>query len=178
MPIVGQLVGSLLDVFGAHHAQAVKTEQAVLCQAEPDANNFLRGIDTAVAQGQLTPDQAAQALDQGYQNFLQEVAGVTKTGSKCNAGCVYEKCFQAAILKRKQDYAMMKANYVSGSQGVPGGAVSAVAGAVSEVASTAASLLDFGAPETAQGAKATFLMVGVILLAVIFVSMASRGGKK
>jgi hypothetical protein len=177
VPVVGGIVSALTGIFTAHHAQAVKTEQQVLCAAEPDANNFLRGIDSAVAQGQITMDQAAAALDQGYQNYLQEVSGIIKTGSKCNAACVYSKCFQAAILKRKQDYAFNAASYVAGSQGVPGGVVSAVAGAVSAAVSTAASVLDFGAPDTAQNGKAVFIVGGLVLLGAILFFHFSGGRK-
>jgi hypothetical protein len=177
VPVVGNILSALTGIFTAHHAQAVKTEQQVLCAAEPDANNFLRGIDSAVAQGQITTDQAAAALDQGYQNYLQEVSGIIKTGSKCNAACVYSKCFQAAILKRKQDYALITVRYAGGSQGLPGGVVSAVAGTVSAAVSTAASVVDFGMPDTAQNGKLVFIIGGLVLLgAVLF--FHSAGGRK
>ncbi len=137
IPVVGgaisSLAGLVLKPF-QHHAQAVKTEQATLCQAVPDANNFLRGIDAAVASGQLDRDTAAQALEQGFQNWRAEVAGILKdSGGKCNAACGFEKAFRAAIEKRKQDYALAGAQNSSGAQGLLHGVVNAFEGAVSTV---------------------------------------------
>src|SRR5712691_2888649 len=59
IPVVGGTLQKIFGIFGAHHASAVRNEQAVLCQAVPDANNFLRSIDAAVAQGQIDVATAA-----------------------------------------------------------------------------------------------------------------------
>src|SRR5258708_3711292 len=139
IPIAGPL---LTKIFGAinpiaHHAAAVKKEQATLCQAVPDANNFLRGIDAAVAQGQIDFATATQALEQGYQDFRAEIAAILQdTGGKCNAACVYEKHFRAAVEMRKQNYAIATAQNAVGAQGVAGGVVSAVTGAAGNLVST------------------------------------------
>lgn len=133
IPIAGPL---LTKIFGAinpiaHHAAAVKKEQATLCQAVPDANNFLRGIDAAVAQGQVDISQAAQILEQGYTNWLVEVKGIIKfgAGKNCNAACVYAKAFRAAIEMRKLNYSIISAQQGAGAQGVAGGVINAVSSA-------------------------------------------------
>jgi hypothetical protein len=134
VPEIGGLLKSLAGAFQMHHAAAVRNEQATLCQAVPAANNFLRGIDTAVSLGQMDTATAAQTLDQGFQNWLAQVKPILKdTGGKCNAACVYEKAFRAAIEKRKQDYALIDAQNSSGAQGLLGGVVNAVNDAASTV---------------------------------------------
>lgn len=130
IPIAGPLLSKIFGAVNpiAHHAAAVKTEQATLCQAVPDANNFLRGIDAAVAQGQIDTNQAAQVLEQGYTNWLVEVKGIIKfgAGKNCNAACVYAKAFRAAIEMRKLNYSIIAAQQGAGAQGVAGGVVNAV----------------------------------------------------
>src|SRR5260370_2224135 len=114
IPVVGATLSKIFGVFGAHHAAAVKTEQATLCKAVPDANAFLRGIDSALAQGQIDVATAAQALEEGYQNWLQGASGILQgnilpsdgRGGKCNAACDYGKAFRAAIENRKANYAI------------------------------------------------------------------------
>lgn len=105
VPVVGSLLGSLSGLLTGHHQAAVRNEQLTLCQAVPAATSFLQGIDQLVETGQLSPTAAAAALDQGFQNWRGMVSGILKdTGGKCNAACCYEKYFQAAIAKRKNDY--------------------------------------------------------------------------
>jgi hypothetical protein len=114
VPFVGQFLQVLTGGIFAHHAGAVKREQAVLCQAVPIAVAFLEGIDQLVASGQLDAKTAAAAMDQGYQNWHPQIVSILQdTGGKCNAACFYEKNFQAAIAGRKRRYAMMGQGIVS-----------------------------------------------------------------
>jgi hypothetical protein len=150
VPVVGGALKAALGIFTAHHAQAVKTEQATLCQAVPDANNFLRSIDALVASGQLDPASAVAAMQQGFQQWRGEVGAILKdTGGKCNAACVYEKCFQAAIEKRKLDYAAAAAGNTRGANGVIGGAVNLLNGAPISSPSAGAAPVLSGTPVSA-----------------------------
>jgi hypothetical protein len=134
VPVVGGVLKTIFGAFGAHHANAVRNEQATLCTAVPDANNFLRGIDTAIATGQLDTASAAQALEQGYQNWRGEVGAILQdTGGHCNAACIYEKAFRAAIEFRKQNFALIDAQQQSGAQGLLQGVVDAAQGVISTV---------------------------------------------
>ena len=130
IPIVGSALssvfGKVVGIFGAHHAAAVKLEQATLCQAVPDANNFLRQIDSLVSTGQMDVATAAQALEQGYSNWRDEVRAVLQDRGKCNEACQYENMFRAAIENRKQAYAIVVSQNAAGGQGVVGGVVSAI----------------------------------------------------
>jgi hypothetical protein len=150
VPIVGGALKGLFSAFTGHHAQAVRTEQATLCQAVPDANNFLRSIDALVQSGQLDAAGAANAMEQGFQQWLGEVRGILKdTGGKCNAACVYEKCFRAAIEKRKLDYAAGAVGDIRGANGVIGGAINLLTGAPVDSLSAGVTPLHSGALESA-----------------------------
>jgi hypothetical protein len=188
IPVVGGALSKIVGIFGAHHAAAVKTEQATLCQAVPDANNFLRGIDAAIAQGQIDAPTATQAMEQGYQNWLAEVKAILQdTGGHCNAACVYEKCFRACIEKRKQDYALKATAVAAQSQGVFGGVVNAVSSVVSSVqqalSPTGSTILSTpavvqaGLTPARQGTLAVFVIGGVILLGFSLFSNLFGGNK-
>jgi len=196
VPIVGGTLQKIFGIFGAHHAAAVKTEQATLCQAVPDANNFLRSIDAALAQGQIDVSTAAQALEQGYEQWLPEIQGIMQEhGDTCNAACIYRKAFRAAIEKRKQDYAIITAQNAAGAQGVSGGVVSTmtagvssfarrVVGAVSDVLSggsapaSSPALAQAGLTPARQSTLALFLVGGVVLLSVALFSNLFGGNSK
>jgi len=185
IPIAGPLLSKLFNVINplAHHAAAVKTEQATLCRAVPEANNFLRQIDAAVSQGQLDVATAAQALEQGYQNWLVEVKPIYKTGAgkNCNAACVYAKAFRAAIEMRKQNYALIQNSAASGAQGVVGGVVNAVENAFTSIASSLTgssqpSLAQAGLTPARQSSMAIFLVIaGLGVSAFVFAKLF--GGK-
>ena len=196
IPIVGGSLAKIFGVFGAHHAAAVKTEQATLCRAVPDANNFLRGIDSAVATGQIDITTAAQALEQGYQAWLPEIQAIIKEGGNtCNAACIYRKAFRAAIEKRKQDYAIIASQNRVGAQGVSGvvnavtntaGSIfSRIAGAVSSFtknllpsSSSSASLDQAGLTSTRQSSLALVLVAGVAVLSIALFSNLFGGNGK
>jgi len=187
IPVVGSTLSKIFSALNpvAHHAAAVRTEQATLCEAVPNANNFLRGIDSAVAMRQIDVATAAQALEQGYMQWLLEVKPILQnTGGKCNAACVYAKAFRAAIEKRKQDYAIIAAQNAAGAQGVVGGVVNALTGAASSFASaflpssSPAVLGQAGLTAPRQSMLATFLLIGGVLVGVaVFARLFSGGGK-
>ncbi len=185
IPIVGGIAKTLLGALTGHHAAAVKNEQATLCRAVPDANNFLRGIDAAVVGGQLDTATAAQALEQGFANWRAEVSSILKdTGGKCNAACVFEKAFRAAIEKRKQDYALSSNTLASAAQGVLGGVVDAVGGAVSSVEQvvtgvpSASALQQAGFSPARQSSLAGVLLIGGLLVSAVVFSKFLSGRTK
>src|SRR5258708_40151530 len=61
IPIIGGVLSGIVSAFGAHHAAAVKQEQAVLCVEEPGMIAFLRSLDAAVLPG-ADPATASPAL--------------------------------------------------------------------------------------------------------------------
>jgi hypothetical protein len=129
IPVVGGLLSAALGAFGAHHAAAVKLEQATLCSEVPGIQNLLAMVDQAVRQG-ADLGQATAALESGYQTFVSRTQKIFKS---CNAACDYQKYVRAAIEYRKQNYALIAAQNAAGSQGVIGGVVNAVTGAVNSL---------------------------------------------
>jgi hypothetical protein len=124
---IGLIFGKIFGAISAGHAHAVAAEQTALCQAVPTANQFLQQIDGAFQSGQVTPDQASALLDQVLGQYAQGVAGIIKrTGSACNAACVYQRILEAIVAKRKAVYtdqaaAAAAANAApSSSAGAPG----------------------------------------------------------
>jgi hypothetical protein len=134
VPVVGGILSTVVGAFGAHHAAAVKQEQAILCAEVPGIQAFLRSIDAAVFQGGADTGAATQAMESAYSTFVSRTSPIFKT---CNAACDYRKYVRAAIEYRKLNYSMRTASQESAAQGVLGGAVSGAAssfvGAVSSV---------------------------------------------
>ncbi len=186
IPIIGGVLSGIVSAFGAHHAAAVKQEQAVLCAEVPGIIAFLRSVDAAVLQG-ADPATASQALDSAYATFEQRTQIIFKS---CNAACDYRKYVRAAIEFRKQNYALMVAQNAKGAQGVLGGVVNAVTGAVNSLLPTtpgagaspayaAAGILGAGGftLNSAQAKLAIIFVVGSIFVGgiVFIVSSAKRG---
>lgn len=190
IPIVGGLLSGVLGAFGAHHAAAVKLEQATLCAEVPGIKSLLATIDQAVAQG-ADLNQAIQALENGYTTFVSRTQRIYKS---CNAACDYQKYVRAAIEFRKQNYALIAASNQAGSQGVVGGVVNAVSGAVSSLlpntpgsaptvaqAYSAAGVLGGGgfSLNPAQAKVAIIFVVGFIVVSsVVFIVRAGAGANK
>jgi hypothetical protein len=82
---VALAVAGIQDIF-AHHAQAVANEQATLCSVSNYFNPLLRKIDTAVQQGQITPDQGILYVKQVGNQAINGLQGIYKP---CNASCWY-----------------------------------------------------------------------------------------
>lgn len=91
---VSSIVG-LFSTLVQHHAQAVKTEQTVLCSAVPAANNYLSIIAAAVSSGQATPEAGINALESLKGDFRSAVGSIYKD---CNAACVMNMELDAIIL--------------------------------------------------------------------------------
>ena len=194
IPVVGGALSGLAGLVTApfaHHKQAVKTENATLCAAVPDANNFLRGIDAALAQGQIDRATAVQLMEQGYQNWLPEIAGIIKEGGNtCNAACIMRKQFRAAIEKRKQDYAIVDAQTASASQNILHGVSNAVRGvadalgfgnggvSASDGSPSGSALVQAGLTPARQTSLAMTLMVGGVLVLGVFWFEFIRRAKK
>src|SRR5258708_1360393 len=186
IPIIGGVLSGIVGAFGAHHAAAVKQEQAVLCAEVPGIIAFLRSVDAAVLQG-ADPDTASRALDSAYATFEQRTQIIFKS---CNAACDYRKYVRAAIEFRKQNYALMVAQNAKGAQGVLGGVVNAVTGAVNYLLPTtpgaspayaAAGILGAGG-FTLNSAQAKLAMIfadgSVFVGGIVFiVSSASWGAR-
>jgi len=185
IPVVGGFLKKAFGAFGAHHAAAVKNERATACEAVPAANTFLRQIDAALTSGEIDVATAAQALEQGYQEWLPSIQGIIQEhGNTCNAGCIYRKSFRAAIEMRKQNYALITAQNSAGAQGVAGGVVNAVKGAVSSFVSavtggrsSSPALAQAGLTPARQNTLALFVAVGIALVSVAVVSNFFGGSK-
>jgi hypothetical protein len=131
VPVVGNLLSSVVGVFGAHHAAAVKQEQSILCANVPAIQAFLRSIDVAVSQGADT-GAATQAMEAAYSMFVARTQPIFKN---CNAACDYRKYVRAAIEYRKLGYSLRTVAQESASQGVLGGVVDVVNSAAASVSS-------------------------------------------
>ena len=167
VPFVGNFLNAIVGGVLGHHGQAVKQEQATLCQAVPIATAFLQGIDQLVQSGQLDPATAGAALDQGFQNWRPLVQNIIKdTGGKCNAACAYERYFQCAIAGRKAQYAAAQGFVSVGSPALT--PAQAVAG-VSPVLASA------GFTQSSQSTLATFVLVGGGVLVGVVVLSILRG---
>jgi hypothetical protein len=65
VPVIGAVIGLITGIIGiisAHHAQAVATQNELLCQLVPGANQALQTLDAGLAGGSITPSQASSAL--------------------------------------------------------------------------------------------------------------------
>jgi hypothetical protein len=91
LPGIGIAVQAIQQIF-AHHAQAVATEQATICQVAGVLNQVFAYYDTLVATGQLDPSDAYV----GMQNFLNQASEQLQSIEKtCNAACVYQGIIKA-----------------------------------------------------------------------------------
>lgn len=131
VPVVGGLLSSVAGAFGAHHAAAVRQEQAILCANVPGIQAFLRSIDDAVLQGADT-GAATQAMEAAYSLFVSRTQPIFKN---CNAACDYRKYVRAAIEYRKLNYSLRTVAQESASQGVLGGVVNVARSVASSVSS-------------------------------------------
>lgn len=105
VPVVGQILDSVVSLVALpfqHHAQAVKTEQATLCQLVPPINQFLRQLDEALITGEIDGQTALAAMDQfasGWKDAAKPI--YQENRGKCNAACAYYKYMLAAMGMRK-----------------------------------------------------------------------------
>jgi hypothetical protein len=86
LPGIGIAVQAITQIF-MHHAQAVITEQQVICQVSGVINQVIAYYDAQVKSGALAPSTAYS----GMQNFFAQCNGKLATiYKKCNASCQYE----------------------------------------------------------------------------------------
>ncbi|HLW53237.1 MAG TPA: hypothetical protein VKW06_10380 [Candidatus Angelobacter sp.] len=114
------LAGGVMELFGAlfgHHAAKVRQEQQIICAVVAACNDTFNTIDQLVQSGQISGQQASQALDALYSQLLQNVQPILKQDSgHCNAACFILAEARGVIGKRKDQYSrMVPANAPPGS---------------------------------------------------------------
>jgi len=120
-------ITALFGTIFSHHAQAVATENRILCASGPAANNYLQIIDQAVATGKATPAQAKQALQSLLADYTSTVQPIIKNNSgQCNAACVELKELTAIVAYKSSVYDDM-ANAAATSSAAGAGPTSAPA---------------------------------------------------
>lgn len=86
-------IGTIANIFGAHHQAALKKEGDTLNGAVPASAQAIQQIVAAVNAGQLDSASASGYLDQVVSAYDQAVTGITNNpgatadSSKCNAAC-------------------------------------------------------------------------------------------
>lgn len=110
---VMQLFGA---IFGAHSAK-VQQEKQIICAVVRSINDSLSAIDQLYSSGQISPDQAMQALDSLYPQLQQSVQPILKSDKDhCNAACFILAEARGVIAKRKDQYSRIPpANAPAGS---------------------------------------------------------------
>lgn len=110
-PVVGQVIAGAIAIFAAvsavfqHHTLAVQEEQTILCSITPKLNDALQGLDNAVANGQITLQDAFQGLQALQAAYLQSVQPILKnTTTACNAACVIDRGFVALFMYKAYQY--------------------------------------------------------------------------
>lgn len=108
VPIVGAILDTAINIFQSisqHHTLAVQQEQTVLCTITPAINNALIGLDNAVANGQITLQDALNGLQTLQDAYEQKVVPIIKrTSSACNAACVIDRGFVALFMYKAYQY--------------------------------------------------------------------------
>jgi hypothetical protein len=76
VPVIGTVIGlitTIVGIIGAHHAQAVATQDELLCQLVPAVNNAWQTIDAGLAAGSITPAQASSSYSSLQTQFTSGV---------------------------------------------------------------------------------------------------------
>lgn len=110
-PVVGQIIAGAVAVFAAissllaHHSLAVEQEQSILCAIVPKVNDAIQGLDEAVANGSVTPQQANTGLNNIQNSYIQNVQSIIKANAaQCNAACVIDRAVIALMLYKSYQY--------------------------------------------------------------------------
>jgi hypothetical protein len=103
------IVVAILSVIFAHHAQAVAQEQELECTATAAANNSLNVLAEGVQSGQISPTDAATALNTLYSNYAAMVKPSWGTSPYCNANCELQILMQAMVLYWQSQFTAMAA---------------------------------------------------------------------
>jgi hypothetical protein len=77
-------ISSIVGIFGAHHAAAVKTEEDTNCAVATGYNQAASSIEQAVMQGVLPPDQGSALITQVVAQLDPVLARIAKN---CNVSC-------------------------------------------------------------------------------------------
>lgn len=115
IPVVGiaiaaaGIVISIVDVILAHHSAAVREEQQLGCAAIAAWNNSITLIDTAVANGQMTPDAASVGLDHLYSKVSSFLAPSVSHSPYCSADCEQLIAMHAIVIFKKARFAALAA---------------------------------------------------------------------
>jgi len=110
LPGIGAAVSLISQIFAAH-AQAVATEQKVICQVSGVINQVLAYYDKQVKAGGISPS-AAYA---GMQHFLNQCNGQLQTILKtCNAACWY-----GGVIAAHADFVQSYYPYIAPMQAAP-----------------------------------------------------------
>lgn len=91
-------VAAIQQLF-AHHAEAVRNEQATICQVAGIVNQVIKYLDANVINGNFDPGDAANT----FKNYVLQVNGQLDSIKKtCNAACYYE-----GFLNAQADFALI-----------------------------------------------------------------------
>jgi hypothetical protein len=78
IPVVGGIVSSIVGIFGAAHAQAVKVEAQTLSSAAPQWRSLLNSIVTTYNTGQIDATEASSYVDQAVQIWNTQVQPIKR----------------------------------------------------------------------------------------------------
>lgn len=87
-------LSAIFGLFGAHHAQAVATEQATICAVSTYFNQALVALENAVKAGNMGPDDASQIISQVADQLDPKLAAIAKP---CNASCGFRIGMRALV---------------------------------------------------------------------------------
>lgn len=138
LPVIGtiaSLVTGIIGIVSAHHAQAVRFQDSILCQSVPAVNSLFADIDAALQGGSITPAEA----NQQYQTLITEFTAEVTSDPSYNPGDAlggYLDALKAVIIARTMDLAKYTA-----PPAPPPAPVAAVATQVTSTAATAAAVI-------------------------------------
>jgi len=92
-------ISSIVGIFGAHHAAAVKNEQDTNCAVSTGYNQAATSIEQAVIQGLMPPDQASALIGQVAAQLDPVLAAITK---QCNVSCGMRLALKALVKYNEQ----------------------------------------------------------------------------
>jgi len=178
-PVVGAIVlagAAIAKVFGfifGHHAAAIRKEQSILCAAVPAANQSLQIIDQALSSGQVTPQQAMDAIDSLVSGFRSAVApiihGADPTVSgECNAACVMLSELRAVALVKKSQYQDLADSQAKATANPVAAAIAPISSALEPIIGPVSSAVSKVSTSTGIPTWLLYTAAGVLLKKVFF----------
>lgn len=82
-PAVSAVIGPIVSLFTASHAQAVAQEGQTMNQATPNFLNTVQQIMSALNAGQISPTAAISALQSAQSAYYSAVASIIHKGGAC-----------------------------------------------------------------------------------------------